>query len=124
MSYGIIRAWKSASEYERVEHFLNAIIQSNKEYILANCSSDIEFTDVVDNTALVGTECLIEHLNAQWNLPKDGFKVTDIEMSYADKSETASFVLKTDNKQIVGLVLIEESNGQISNCKLALTKPS
>lgn len=124
MSYGIIRAWKSASEYERVEQFLHAIIESDKEYLAENCASEIEFTDLVANTTLKGVEQLAEHLKANWNLPKGSFEIADIEMTYADKSETASFVLKAENKQAVGLVMIEESNGRISNCKLALTKPN
>lgn len=123
MSYGILRAWKGASEYERVEQFLHAIIESNKEWLLANCSSDIEFTDLVANTSLKGVEQLVQHLKANWNLPKGSFEIAEIEMTYADKSETVSFVLKTENSSVVGLTLIEESNGRISSCKLALTKP-
>ncbi len=123
MSYGIIRAWKSASEYERVEQFLRAIIESDKEYLAKNCAADIEFTDLVANTTVKGVEQLAQHLKTNWGLPKGSFDIADIEMTYADKSETASFVLKVENKQAVGLLMVEESNGRISSCKLALTKP-
>ncbi|MFM1874842.1 MAG: hypothetical protein RL266_579 [Bacteroidota bacterium] len=123
MSYGIIRAWKSASEYERVEQFLHAIIESDKEYLLENCAADIEFVDVVANQTLNGVEQLEDHLKAIWNLPKGSFEIANIEMTYADKSETASFVLNTDHRQAVGLLVVEESNGRISHCKLALSKP-
>lgn len=123
MSYGIIRAWKSASEYERVEELLHAIIESDREYLTENCAVDIQFTDLVANTTLRGVEQLAQHLKTNWNLSKGRFEIADIEMTYADKSETASFVLKAENKQAVGLLVIEESNGRVSNCKLALSKP-
>jgi hypothetical protein len=123
MSYGIIRAWKSASEYERVEQFLYAIIESDREYLVENCAADIEFTDLVANATLKGVDQLVQHLKTNWNLPKGSFEVTDIEMSYADKSESASFILKTDSNEVVGLLVIEESNGRLSNCKLALSRP-
>lgn len=123
MSYGIIRAWKSASEYERVEQFLHAIIELDKEFLVANCATNIEFVDVVTNRTLTGVEQLADHLKTIWNLPKGSFKIANIEITYADKSETASFVLNMDDKQAVGLLVVAESNGRISNCKLALGLP-
>lgn len=123
MSYGIIRAWKSASEYERVEQFLNAIIESDTEYLAKNCAADIEFTDLVANTTLKGVEQLVLHLETKWNLPKGSFEIASIEMTYADKSETASFLLNMNDKQAVGLLVVEERNGRISHCKLALGQP-
>lgn len=124
MSYGIIRAWKSASEYERVEQFLHAILESDKEYIAENCATDIEFIDLVANKTLKGVEQLAQHLKVNWDLPKGSFEIANVEMTYADKSETASFVLIIENKQAVGLLMVEESNGKISSCKLALSRPN
>ena len=123
MSYGIIRAWKGASKCERVECFIEALIESDKEYLLKNCSTDIEFIDVVDNCMIKGIESLTSHSKTKWNLPKGSFNITKMEISFADKNETASFALNVGNKEAVGLLMIEESNGRLSNCKLALVNP-
>jgi hypothetical protein len=123
MSYGIIRAWKSASEHERMEQFLHAIIESDKKYLSENCAADIVFIDLVANNILRGVGPLVEHLENKWNLSHGDFEIAEIEMTYADKSETASFLLKTGTTSIVGLVMIEESNGRISSCKIALKHP-
>lgn len=124
MSYGIIRAWKSASKYERVEGFLQAIIETNKKYLSENCSPGIEFVDVMSNCELKGIEALVPHSLAKWNLAKDSFSISKIQLSYTEKYEVASFVLNTNNRSTIGLLLISESNGLISHCKIALNYKS
>lgn len=123
MSYGIISAWKSASEHERIEQLLHAIIQSDKEYIIKNCATDIEFIDLIANTTVSGASQLADYLTANWNLAEGSFEIVKIEMSYADKSETASFEFHAQGQKIAGLMVIEESNGLVSSCKIALKRP-
>lgn len=123
MSYGIIRAWKGASEHERMKEFLTAAIQTNTEYLENNCTSDVEFIDVSDNQKFNGIVATVDHLKAKWSLGAGNFEISEIEMSYTDKSELATFILTTKDQSIVGLVVVEEKNGRISLCKLALKHP-
>ena len=123
MSYGIIRAWKGASEFERMEEFLTAVVQTNTEYLEKNCASDIEFVDVTDNVSLTGIIKVSDHLVNKWNLGNSNFEISNIEMSYTDSSEVASFTLGIDNQEFIGLAIVEEKNGRISLCRMALMRP-
>ena len=124
MSYGIIRAWKGASEHERMEEFLSAILQTNTAYLETNCTSDIELMDITDNLKLKGIVSVVSHLKTKWNLGEGNFTISELEMSYTDSSEVASFELNFNSEKFIGLAIVEEKNGRISMCKIALNRPS
>ena len=124
MSYGIIRAWKGASEQERMQEFLSAILQTNTAYLETNCTSDVELMDITDNLKLKGIVSVVSHLKTKWNLGEGNFTISKPEMSYTESSEVASFELNFENQLFVGLAIVEEKNGQISMCKIALNRPS
>ena len=122
MSYGLIRAWKSASEYEQVERFLHATLNVDSNYLSENCTKDIEFVDVVRNQITIGTDELLSHLNERRHSIKGEFKIKDLKIAFADSCEIASFKLASANQELLGLILIEISNGKISLCRFAISE--
>jgi hypothetical protein len=120
MSYGMIRAWKSATEYERIEHFLRATLSLDEEYLLMSCSKEIAFVDVARNQVIKGVSELLTHLRGRWKSLDGNFDINESKVVFNDTSEVASFKLTSGNPDVLGLILIEVSNGKISLCHFAL----
>ncbi|MFT6210629.1 MAG: hypothetical protein ACJATE_001250 [Bacteroidia bacterium] len=120
MSYGMIRAWKSATEYERIEHFLRATLSLDEEYLLMSCSKEIAFVDVARNQVIKGVSELLTHLRGRWKSLDGNFDINELKVVFNDTSEVASFKLTSGNPDVLGLILIEVSNGKISLCHFAL----
>jgi hypothetical protein len=113
MSYGMIRAWKSATEYERIEHFLRATLSLDEEYLLMSCSKEIAFVDVARNQVIKGVSELLTHLRGRWKSLDGNFDINELKVVFNDTSEVASFKLTSGNPDVLGLILIEVSNGKI-----------
>lgn len=120
MSYGIVRAWQSASELEQLQDFVIAVLSASKKELEDTCAADVEFIDITNNVRFQNLNDVINHLDQQWNLTVAHNQLEIQRVYETDNGYVASFTASLDGQTYSGIIMFELKNSMVNRCEIAL----